>query len=148
MRIRRLTPWISLAVVAVILLMLSRALRRYDLAEVLATVVSADRSRLVLALACTAGSHLTLTIFDTLAVRYVRRRLPYRCTAWASFTGLSIGHTVGLAALSSGAVRYRFYSRWGLSAEEIGKVIVFCAITVGLGLLTLAGLAWTLRPVV
>lgn len=148
MRIRRLTPWITLAVVAVIVLMLSRALRRYDLADVLATVASADRTRLALALACAAGSYLTLTIFDTLAVRYVGRKLPYRCTAWASFTGLSIGHTVGLAALSSGAVRYRFYSRWGLSAQEIGKVIMFCAITVGLGLLTLAGLAWTLRPAI
>jgi hypothetical protein len=83
-----------------------------------------------------------------LAVRYVGRPLPYRCTALASFTGLSIGHTVGLAALSSGAVRYRFYSRWGLSAQEVAKVIVFCALTVGLGLLTLAGLAWTLRPAI
>lgn len=148
MRMRRWAPWITLVVVVVILFMLSRALRRYDFAEVLATIVSADRLRLCLAIACAAGSYFTLTLFDTLAVRYVRRVLPYRRTALASFTSLSIGHTVGLAALSSGAVRYRFYSRWGLSAEEIGKVIVFCALTVGLGLITLAGLAWTVRPVI
>jgi uncharacterized membrane protein YbhN (UPF0104 family) len=148
MRIKRWTPWITLVVVAVILFMLWRALRRYDVAEVLATVTSADRAHLALAIGCAAGSYFTLTIFDTLAVRYVGRKLPYRCTAWASFTGLSIGHTVGLAALSSGAVRYRFYSRWGLTAHEIGKVIVFCALTVGLGLITLAGLAWTLRPAI
>jgi len=148
MRIRRLAPWITLAAIAVILFMLSRALQRYDFADVLATVTSADRVRLALAIVCAAGSYLTLTMFDALAVRYVGRRLPYRCTALASFTGLSIGHTVGLAALSSGAVRYRFYSRWGLSAQEVGKVIVFCALTVGLGLITLAGLAWALRPAI
>jgi uncharacterized membrane protein YbhN (UPF0104 family) len=46
-----------------------------------------------------------------------------------------------MAALSSGAVRYRFYSRWGLTGEYVGKVIIFCGVTVGLGLTTLGGLA-------
>jgi uncharacterized membrane protein YbhN (UPF0104 family) len=50
-----------------------------------------------------------------------------------------------LAALSSGAVRYRFYSRWGLTAGEVAKVIVFCGVTVGLGLLVLGGAALLLR---
>lgn len=146
MNLKRWVPWITLAISAAILFMLSRALRQYDFAEVLRALASVDRSRLALAIACVAGSYFSLTLFDTLAVRYVRRALPYRRTAVASFTGLSIGHNVGLAALSSGAIRYRFYSRWGLSAEEIAKVIVFCALTVALGLLTLGGLAWTLRP--
>jgi uncharacterized membrane protein YbhN (UPF0104 family) len=146
MRVKRWAPWITLAIAVVILFMLSRALRHYELSEVLQSVRFADRTRLGFAIAFAAASYFMLTLFDTLAVRYVRHPLPYRYTALASFTGLSIGHTVGLAALSSGAVRYRFYSRWGLSAEEVGKVIIFCALTVGLGLLTLAGLAWTLRP--
>lgn len=38
----------------------------------------------------------------------------YPRAALASFTSLAIGHNVGVAALSSGAVRYRFYSRWAL----------------------------------
>jgi hypothetical protein len=148
MRLKRWVPWITLAISAVILFMLSRALRQYDSAEVLRAVLSVDRTRLALAIACVAGSYFSLTLFDTLAVRYVRHALPYRQTAIASFTGLSIGHNVGLAALSSGAIRYRFYSRWGLSAAEIAKVIVFCGMTVALGLLTLGGLAWTLRPTI
>jgi uncharacterized membrane protein YbhN (UPF0104 family) len=146
MRLKRWASWITLVVVAAILVMLSRALRHYDFAEVLESVRMADRTCLGLALGFTAASYFMLTLFDTLAVRYVGRALPYRCTALASFTGLSIGHTVGLAALSSGAIRYRFYSRWGVTAQEVGQVIVFCACTVGLGLITLAGLAWTLRP--
>ena len=146
MNLKRLAPWITLAVSAVIVFMLARALRKYDFAEVMQSVRSVEAARLGMAIAFAAGSYATLTLFDTLAVRYVAHALPYRRTALASFTALSIGHTVGLAALSSGAVRYRFYARWGLSAEEIGKVIVFCGLTVGLGLLTLAGLAWTFRP--
>jgi glycosyltransferase 2 family protein len=48
--------------------------------------------------------------------------------------------------MSSGAIRYRFYSRWGLSAGDVGKVIIFCGATVGLGLLMLGGSALLLRP--
>jgi uncharacterized membrane protein YbhN (UPF0104 family) len=146
MTLKRWASWITLAVSVAILFMLWRALRHYDFAEVWRALRSVERTRLVLAVGCVAGSYFSLTLFDFLAVRYVRHILPYRCTALASFTGLSIGHNVGLAALSSGAIRYRFYSRWGLSGEEIAKVIVFCAMTVGLGLVTLGGLAWTLRP--
>jgi len=51
-----------------------------------------------------------------------------------------------LAAMSSGAIRYRFYSRWGLTTGEVAKLIVFCGVTVGLGLVTLGGLALLLMP--
>jgi uncharacterized membrane protein YbhN (UPF0104 family) len=79
-------------------------------------------------------------------VRYAGRPLAYGRVALASFTALSIGHNLGFAALSSGAVRYRFYRRWGLTAEEVARVIVFCGATVGLGLLILAGSALLLHP--
>jgi uncharacterized membrane protein YbhN (UPF0104 family) len=125
--------------------MLSRALRQHDFAEVWRTLRSVDRTHLALAVGCVAGSYFSLSLFDALAVRYVRHTLPYRAVALASFSALSIGHNVGLAALSSGAIRYRFYSRWGLPAAAIARIIVFCGLTVALGLLTLGGLAWTFR---
>ena len=77
----------------------------------------------------------------TLGVRYAGRPLPYRRTALASFCALSLGHTIGLAALSSGTIRFRFYSRWGLSAGQCAAVIAFCAATVVLGLASLGGAA-------
>jgi uncharacterized membrane protein YbhN (UPF0104 family) len=50
-----------------------------------------------------------------------------------------------VAAASSGAIRYRFYSRWGISAGDIARIILFCAVTTGLGLNTLMGLALLLQ---
>ncbi len=94
---------------------------------------------LALGAAFAAGSYVCLTGFDTLAVRYTRSDLPYRKIALASFTALSIGHTLGFAAAGSGAVRYRLYAGWGLSVGDIGRIIVFCGVTVGLGLATVAG---------
>jgi uncharacterized membrane protein YbhN (UPF0104 family) len=91
------------------------------------------------------ASYVCLTFFDYLGLRYVGKPLPYPKAALASFTALSLGHNIGLAFLSSGAVRYRFYTRWGLSTGDVAKLIVFCGITVGLGLMMLGGLALLLR---
>ena len=123
-----------------------RTLSQYSWQEIYGSIADIPRMNFALALAFAACSYLCLTIFDFLALRYVGKPLSYPRAALASFTSLSIGHNVGVAALSSGAVRYRFYSRWGLSGEEIAKLIVFCGVTVALGLVTLAGLCLVLLP--
>jgi len=139
---------LSAAALAVALgaFLLYRSLGRYDFDELTAMVLAVSPLRLALASAFAAASYLCLTGFDWLALRYAGRPLPYRRAALASFTSLSLGHNIGFAALSSGAIRYRFYSRWGLTAFEVGKVIVFCGATVGLGLATLGGLATLVQP--
>lgn len=123
-----------------------RTLAQYSWDDIRDSVAAIPKSNFALALAFAAGSYFCLTLFDFLALRYVGKPLAYPRAALASFTSLAIGHNVGVAALSSGAVRYRFYSRWGLDAEEIAKVILFCGMTVGLGLITLAGLCLILLP--
>ena len=133
-----------LAAVCVAAFLVYRSLGRYTFEEVTAAAQAIPLGRLGAALIFVAASYLCLTGFDTLAVRYVKRPLLWRQTALASFCALSIGHNVGMAALSSGAVRYRFYSRWGLTGGEIAKVIGFCGITVGLGLSSLAALVLVL----
>src|SRR5215213_2161548 len=136
---------IAAAAIGLAVFLLYRTLSRYSLDQLIAAVAAVPVPRLLGAAGFAAASYLSLTFFDYLALRYVNRPLPYPKAALASFTALSLGHNIGLAALSSGAVRYRFYSRWGLGAGEVAKVIVFCGVTVGLGLLTLGGAALLLR---
>ncbi|MBB6181684.1 lysylphosphatidylglycerol synthase domain-containing protein [Pseudorhizobium flavum] len=131
---------VALAIVVAAFLVY-RSLGRYSVEEIRLSVASIPQQRLLFAFAFVIASYTCLSGFDWLAVRYAGRALPYRQVALASFCSLSIGHNVGMAALSSGAVRYRFYSRWGLSGEQVAKVIIFCGVTVGLGLVALAGLA-------
>lgn len=136
---------IAAAAIGLAAFLLYRTLSRYSLEQLVAAVTAVPVPRLLGAAGFAAASYLSLTFFDYLALRYVKKPLPYPKAALASFTALSLGHNIGLAALSSGAVRYRFYSRWGLGAGEVAKVILFCGITVGLGLLTLGGIALLLR---
>jgi hypothetical protein len=144
--LRRLHLWIAMAAFALAAFLVQRALQQYGMREILDSLGEISVRHLALGAAFTAGSFLCLSGSDTLAVRYTGRDLPYRKIALASFTSLSIGHTVGLAALSSGAVRYRFYTGWGLSPGDVGRIMLFCAMNVVLGLMTLGGLACLIRP--
>ena len=123
-----------------------RAFHEHSWADIVRAVRELPMDNVGWAFLFAACSYACLTGFDAMAVRYVGRRLSYPKIALTSFTSLSIGHNVGVAALSSGAVRYRFYSGFGLSAAEVGKMILFCGVTVGLGLITLGGLALLVRP--
>ena len=101
---------------------------------------------LVAALGFAAGSYACLTGFDAISIRYVRRTLPYHQIALASFVSLSIGHSVGMAGLSSGGIRYRYYKHWGLTTEEVAKIILFCGVSVGVGMIALSGIVILLNP--
>jgi uncharacterized membrane protein YbhN (UPF0104 family) len=143
---RRLAPVLVTAVLGLAGFLIYRALTRYSLDEIIASVTSIPIDHIARMGAFAAASYLCLSCFDALAVRYVGRTLPYRRIAVTSFCALSIGHNVGFAALSSGAIRYRLYSQWGLEAYDVAKLILFCALTVGYGLMVLGGVALLLQP--
>ncbi len=126
--------------------LINRTLSGYSPDEIVAAMRAVPWPRLLGCLGFTAASYLMLTLFDWLGLRYVGRPIPWRSAAFASFTSRSLGHTIGFAGLSSGAIRYRLYSRWGLSVEEVAKLVLFCGVTVGLGLMMLGGIALVLRP--
>lgn len=142
---RRWTPFVAAGLVALAAFLLYRILSPYSLDQLRAAVAAIPSWRLASAGAFVAGSYLCLTGFDWLALRYVRRPLPYRRAALASFVSLSLGHNIGFAGLSSGVIRYRFYSRWGLNAGDVARMILFCGATVGLGLVILGGVAFLAR---
>src|SRR5262245_36459004 len=48
--------------------------------------------------------------------------------------------------LSGASVRYRFYRRWGVTAEELARIVFSYSVTFWLGLLALGGLSLALHP--
>ncbi|OLP53544.1 hypothetical protein BJF92_05105 [Rhizobium rhizosphaerae] len=133
------------AIIAAVYLLV-RTLREYSLDEILQALRSIPLSHFAASLAFAFASYFCLSCFDAMGVRYAGKRLAFHRTLLTSFVSLSIGHNVGVAALSSGAVRYRYYARWGLTAEDVAKIVLFCGVTVGIGLMTLGSLGLFLRP--
>lgn len=126
--------------------LLHRELAAFHYRDVARALEALAGWRPAVALLATAASYLLLTLHDTLALRYLGRALPYRRTAFASFLAQSLTHTAGHSLLSGGAVRYRLYSGWGLSALEVTSVVAFCDLALWLGYATLAGFAFLLAP--
>ena len=148
--LRRLGRWlphlVGLVLFALAIWVLHNELAAFGLGDLLGRLSGIPASAIVLALAAAALGYGTLTLFDPLALAYLGRRLPYRRTALASFTGYAFSHNLGLGVLSGGAVRYRLYTAWGLSSLDIAGVIAFNTVTTTLGLTSILALACLGEP--
>ncbi|MDI7862324.1 bifunctional lysylphosphatidylglycerol flippase/synthetase MprF [Rhizobiaceae bacterium n13] len=112
---------------------------RYD--DVVAALRATNLLSIAAAIAFTALSFAALTIYDVDALEYIGRKLPYPQVALTAFSAYAVGNTAGFGPLSGGAIRYRAYSRLGLSPDEIGRVIAFVTLAFGLGLASVASLS-------
>jgi phosphatidylglycerol lysyltransferase len=114
---------LSLLLFAAALWVLRRELTGTHLSDVLARLGSVEPASLVLALGFTVVSYVALTGYDVLALRYVGRPLPYSRVGLTAFIATAVGHNLGVAMLSGGAVRWRMYTAAGLSATEVAAVV-------------------------
>ncbi|ANG63248.1 hypothetical protein A8C75_12720 [Marinobacterium aestuarii] len=115
-------------------------LRDVDIHAVLNQLSAIPRATLIVAMGATFLSYTVLVGYDWSALRYIGKSAPPIVLGFGSFTAYALGNTVGLAVLSGGAVRHRFYQGLGLDARDIAVVSTICAISFGTGV-TLVGLA-------
>jgi phosphatidylglycerol lysyltransferase len=140
-------PLVSVSLFILALRVLFHELRAYDFRAVIGYFHSLPVSRRAAAAAAVLLSYFMLTQNDVLGLRYISHRLAYGKIVFTSFTGYAFSNSIGYSVLSGGAIRYRFYSSWGLSALEIAKVVLFCFVSVVIGYLTLAGVSFTVEGV-
>ncbi|WP_068305617.1 lysylphosphatidylglycerol synthase domain-containing protein [Pararhodobacter sp. CCB-MM2] len=115
-------------------------LRPVNPADIMAQIKAMPLSTLALALGATAIGYAALVCYDWYGLRFIRRRLPGGVIALGGFLAFAFGNTIGVSAISGGAVRYRLYSAMGLTGIEVAAVSAYVAVALGTGL-TLVGLA-------
>lgn len=118
--------------------LLYRVVGRYDFDAIAEALRSVPPQALAIPLALVVVSFLSLSLHECIAVRYASgASVSFARVAKITFCALGIGHSIGMAALSSGAVRYRMYSRSGIGVKAVAKILLFSATTVTLGFTTL-----------
>ena len=137
----RLLQLLSIALFGLAVWFIHHELAQWRLSDLLEEAEGLPARSIILALLATALGYATLTMFDALALHYLGKDRHFHRTALASFIGFAFAHSLGFAVLSGGAVRYRLYSAWGLSAFEVGAIVAFNSMTTFLGLASLIGLA-------
>jgi glycosyltransferase 2 family protein len=138
---------LSLTIIAIAGVVLYRMLRGINFEDVIDAVEAVEKHDVVKAAMFVAAGYFTLTFYDLFALRTVGRPdVPYRVAALAGFTSYAVGHNVGASAFTGGAVRYRVYSRHGLSAIDVAKVCFIAGLTFWLGNATVLGLGVAYAP--
>src|ERR1700683_3100319 len=145
--ISRFGTLISVTMVIVAAVALYRVLRDIDPHGLLLAFKAIDWRTIATSGLFVAAGYLTLTLYDTFALRTIgRTEIPYRVAALAGFTSYSVGHNVGASVFSGGAVRYRIYSAWGLSVVEVTKICFIAGLTFWLGNAAMLGIGILFAP--
>ena len=144
--VKVLFPVLAAAIFGVAVWVLSRELRTISLADVLVQFGSYSAGFVVTAILLVILDYFVLTWYDFTALTYVGAKPDYKTIAPISFSAFAIGHNVGLASLSGGAIRYRAYSLIGLSTSQIAITLVFISLTFALGSSALLGITLLIEP--
>src|SRR6202795_1411408 len=144
---KRLGIAASLLIIIFAVTSLVHTLKGVDTGVILVALTEIAPTRIALAARCVVGAFCTLTFYDFFALRTIgKKHVPYRIAALASFTSYSIGHNIGATVFTGGAIRFRIYSDYGLSAVDVAKICFLSGLTFWLGNAFVLGIGMALHP--
>lgn len=138
---KRVAPW---ALAALVLTLVVRQARAVDWSQVGASLQQLPAWRLILAAGLAALSYTVYAGFDLVGRHLTRHGLPVPRTLGAA--AISYAFNLNFGALVGGfAMRLRLYTRWGVPAATVAKVIAMSMTTNWLGYVWVAGgvLLWS-----
>lgn len=138
---------LSVTIIVAAAVVLYRMLHNIAIDEVVAALRDTPWHQIALAAGFVAAGYVTLTFYDLFALRTIGRGdVSYWVAALAGFTSYSIGHNLGASVFTGGAVRYRIYSAYGLTAVDVAKICFVAGLTFWLGNATVLGLGIAYEP--
>jgi uncharacterized membrane protein YbhN (UPF0104 family) len=144
---KRLGVAASLIIIAFAITTLVRTLKGVDTGVMLVALTEIPPYHIALAAMCVVGAFCTLTFYDFFALRTIgKKHVPYRIAALSSFTSYSIGHNIGATVFTGGAIRFRIYSDYGLSAVDVAKICFLSGLTFWLGNAFVLGIGMAWHP--
>src|SRR6201981_3755730 len=144
---KRLGIAASLFIIAFAITTLIRTLKGVDAAGILTALTAIPTSHIALAALCVVGAFCTLTFYDFFALRTIgKTHIPYRIAALSGFTSYTIGHNIGATVFTGGAIRFRIYSDYGLTAIDVAKICFLSGLTFWLGNLFVLGFGMAWHP--
>src|ERR1700709_44549 len=144
---KRLGIAASLLIIAFAITTMVRTLKGVDTGVILVALTEIPPFHIVLASLCVVGAFCTLTFYDFFALRTIgAKHVPYRIAALSSFTSYSIGHNIGATVFTGGAIRFRIYSDYGLTAIDVAKICFLSGLTFWLGNLFVLGFGMAWHP--
>src|SRR3954463_10706899 len=144
---KRLGIAASLLIIILAVTHLVHTLKGVDTAIILTALTEIAPHRIGLAALCVVGAFCTLTFYYFFALRTIgKNHVPYRIAALSSFTSYTIGHNIGATVFTGGAIRFRIYSDYGLTAIDVAKICFLSGLTFWLGNTFVLGIGMAWHP--
>ncbi|UXN05323.1 lysylphosphatidylglycerol synthase domain-containing protein [Bartonella sp. HY761] len=142
-----LWPLLGIIVMLVSFRILYVKLKGMEWAQVFDRLGSLDLHHWLLAIFFAIASYAALAGYDRIALKHLgKKNISWLFITICSFTTYALSHNIGASVFSGAVVRYRAYSKKGLSGPEIAVLVGFCSFTFALGTIVLSGLVLVLRP--
>ena len=144
---KRLGILASLAIIVLAVTTLVRTLKIANTGVILTALTEIPPHNIAMAALCVLGAFATLTFYDFFALRTIGKdHVPYRIAALSSFTSYTIGHNLGATVFTGGAIRFRIYSDYGLTAIDVAKICFISGLTFWLGNTFVLGIGMIWHP--
>lgn len=144
---KRLGIVASLVIVTIAIMHLFHTLKGVNTAVVLTALSEKSHGQIAMAALCVLCAFFTLTFYDLFALRTIgKMHVPYRIAALSSFTSYTVGHNIGATVFTGGAIRFRIYSDWGLTAIDVAKICFISGLTFWLGNTFVLGIGMIWHP--
>lgn len=134
--LRSLSPFLWSAVAGAAAYIIWTRLEQIDAEQVWQQVQSLTPRAIVLAAVSCLLSYVLVGVYEGVSVQRATGRRLYAFSFLTAWIANPIGHMVGLAAVSGGALRYRMYSSAGLSRRQIAGVVLLTTLPYVLGITT------------
>ena len=140
-----------LAIVAIVMFTLaSKSLfhmaHSLDIAQMKSVILATPPLTMFKAVVVVIAAYILLSVYDLIAVRYLNTKIPYPKILNTSLTAFSIGHTLGVSMLSAGAVRFRYYGKYGVESTKIANIILLVSLAFSYGMMTVIGISLVVNP--
>ncbi len=139
-----ITTLAGLAIFAAAAYALHNAFAGHSFDEILAEFRKRSFDQIASALALTALSYFVLMGYDLLGLHYIQKSVSVPRAMLTSFLGFTFANNLGF--LGGAGLRLRFYVDLGLTSFEVGKLILFSAVTFWLGFASLGGVLFLFDP--
>ena len=135
----------------IILLVLSvgimrQELKAYSFQDIWRSLTLIHKDRLLGAMGLTVLGYLSMTGYDWLGFRYIRLVLPLPKILLTAFISYAVSNNIGFTLFSGTAIRYRFYSSYGVDFLDIARIIAFIHLSFWLGVCGVGGIVFIIDP--
>ena len=144
--INNFSSFLGFVLLGISIVAIHHELRQYNYNEIWNNLLNLPPNRLYLSLGFTILSYMGIGCYDTVSFYYLRHTISYKKSIFTGFISEAATNTVGMAFLTGSAIRYRYYSNWGVTALEIAQIILFENVSFWLGLFAVSGVVFLTNP--